>query len=152
MDRKVLLVEDNEHKRDRVLAYLAEVLPAFTVSQARSYASGCQMVESEEFDLVLMDISLPTYDKAGREGGGRFRSNGGREIARKIVRRGVLTPIVFLTQYEAFSDRGTSLSLEELRGLLAQECGANFRGLVYFDSSKSAWKSELDKLIKLTKK
>ncbi|RQS62636.1 response regulator [Burkholderia sp. Bp8963] len=151
MNRKILLIEDNEHKRDRILAHLSEAFPASTVSQARSYASGCQLVESDEFDLVIMDISLPTYDRAGREGGGRFRSNGGREIARKIVRRKVPTPIVFLTQYESFSDRGNSLSLKELGELLAQECGANFRGLVYFDSSKSAWKFEFDRLIKPVK-
>lgn len=151
MKINILLVEDNEHKRDRVLAYLSETLPSATVSEARSYASGCQEIESDKFDLIIMDISLPTYDRAGQEGGGRFRSNGGREIARKIMRRKISTPIVFLTQYEAFSDRGNSLSLIELGELLAQECLENFRGLIYFDSSKSAWKSELDKIIKLLK-
>jgi len=148
MTFKMLLVEDNEYKRERVLNFLDEVFPSTLVSQAHSFSTGCQSVESEAFDLVLMDISLPTYDRAGRESGGRFRSNGGREIARKIVRRGVATSIIFLTQYEAFSDRGSSLTLAELTDVLAQECGKNFGGLIYFDSTKSAWKSNLEKLIR----
>lgn len=149
MKFNILLVEDNEHKRDRVLAYLRETLPLANVIEARSYASGCQMIEIAHYDLIIMDISLPTYDIAGPEGGGRFRSKGGREIARKVVRKKIPTPIVFLTQYEAFSDRGSSLSLIELGELLAQECLDNFRGLIYFDGSKSAWKLELEKIIKV---
>lgn len=152
MNCKILLVEDNEYKRERVLNFLRELLPAATIEEARSFSTGCQLAESEPFDLVLMDISLPTYDRAGRESGGRFRSNGGREIARKIVRRGVSTSIVFLTQYESFSDRGSSLSLAELTEVLAQECGPNFAGLIYFDSTKSAWKSSLERMIKERKK
>jgi len=147
-----MLVEDNDHKRERVTTYIREILPSADLLEGNSYASGCQLAERDDYDLIILDISLPTYDRAAGEGGGRFRPFGGREIARKIRRRGSGAKILFVTQYQAFSDRGNSYSFEELEMRLREECGENFLALIYFDSSKSQWKSELEKNISFLKK
>ncbi len=104
-------------------------------------------MEQKDYSLVLLDISLPTYDKVGSESGGRFRTFAGREIARKIIRSGSSTKILFITQYSAFSDRGTSFTFDGLKSELAKECGENFAGMVFYDSSQSAWKDEAFKII-----
>ncbi|CAB3692052.1 hypothetical protein R8871_03085 [Paraburkholderia graminis C4D1M] len=148
MSIDIMLVEDNEHKRERVRSLIREVLPDAILYEAASYASGCQLAESREYRLIVLDISLPTYERAAGENGGRFRPFGGQEIARKILRRGTRARILFITQYQAFSDRGNSFTFEDLGKSLSSECGDNFLGLVYFDSSKSSWKLEVEKKLK----
>lgn len=145
MVTKILLVEDNRHKRDRVLAFLHETWPKWEITQAQSFTSGCKSVAAEEFKVVLLDMSLPTYDKTTTESGGRFRTFGGREIARKVLRRGYKAGILFLTQYESFSDKGNSHTLETLSQELQAECGPSYLGLIHYDSSQSAWKEEMSK-------
>lgn len=145
MTTKLLLVEDNQHKRERVRAFLSEAWPDWEVIEAKSFTSACKKISETDvvFDLVLLDVSLPTYDKLGSESGGRFRTLGGSEVARKLVKKNPDTKILFLTQYEAFSERGNSHTLESLDQKLKLECAASYLGLVHYDSSRSAWKARI---------
>jgi CheY-like chemotaxis protein len=143
MSLDFLIVEDNYHKRERVISFLKEKFPECTVVEAHSFTAGCQRVLERKFSAILMDMSLPTYDKSATESGGRFRTFGGRELSRKIIRRDIGTKILFITQYESFSDRGRALSFESLDNELRNECGNSYLGLVYYDSSKSLWKEQV---------
>lgn len=147
MSLDILFVEDNPHKRARTAEFVTSLHTDIHIVEAWSFTSGCQALEQKEYPLVLLDISLPTYDRIGSESGGRFRTFAGREIARKIIRSGASTQILFITQYGSFSDRGTSYSFEGLKSELARECGRNFAGMVFYDSSKSAWKDEISSII-----
>jgi CheY-like chemotaxis protein len=148
MSVDILFVEDNQHKRARTMEYITTLHRSIEITEAWSFSSACQALEKNQYSLVLLDISLPTYDRVGSESGGRFRTFAGREILRKIVRSGSLTKILFITQYTAFSDRGTSYTFEGLKNELARECGENFAGMVFYDSSQTAWKEDAFKIIK----
>lgn len=150
MSAKVLLVEDSEHKRGRVLFFLSESFPDFKVLEAQSFNSACKLIDTTRFDIVLMDMSMPTYDRSPTESGGRFRTFGGRELARKIMRKGVDTRVVFLTQYDAFSASVGSHTLETLGEALKNECGVSYGGLIHYDSSKSSWKEQLESVLKIS--
>lgn len=145
--RRLLIVEDNPYKRERVLTFVAERFPHFEIHCALSFNSGCREIEQHVFDVVVMDMSLPTFDKSQTDSGGRFRPFGGRELARKIVRRELNTKVVFLTQYQSFSDKNRSQSLDALSSELKQECGASYLGSIVYDSSKSAWRDELERAL-----
>ncbi|MGI3744890.1 MAG: hypothetical protein ACRYF8_05285 [Janthinobacterium lividum] len=144
MSISVLLVEDNYHKRQKITDFIIAINPAAVITEAHSFSSGSKALLNDVYDVVMLDISLPTYDKVGNESGGRKRLFGGREIARKLIRRRGSANIVFITQYDAFSDGGISLSFDELGKILSAECGTSFHGLILYDSSKSAWKDALE--------
>ncbi|MPQ82580.1 response regulator [Pseudomonas sp. MAFF 730085] len=147
MSLKFLIVEDNYHKRERVISFLKEKYSECLVVEAHSFTAGCQRVLEDQFSAIIMDMSLPTYDKSPTESGGRFRTFGGRELSRKIIKRNSGAKILFITQYESFSDRGRSLSFEALDEELSRECGMAYLGLVYYDSSKSLWKEQVVKFL-----
>jgi CheY-like chemotaxis protein len=143
MHLNILLIEDSDHKRVKVIELLREILgDELTLSEAQSFNSGSRAIEQQDFDAVIMDMSLPTYDRSAVESGGRFRTLGGRELARKIIRRRKKTKIVFFTQYDSFS--GTNAhTLQSLGALLKEECGENFAALIHYDSSISTWREQL---------
>ena len=143
MPAELLLVEDSSFKRDRVLDLLRAALPDLTVDGVESFNAGARALDAGTFKVVVLDLSLPTYDRDSPQGGGRFRKLGGRELARKLVRRAIATNIIFLTQYDAFSDKSKSISLSELVSELKSECGGRYFGTIRYDSGKSTWKSEL---------
>jgi len=148
MKYDLLLVEDNNYKRDKIVSFLADFFPNWSVVQANSFAEGSRAILDRQFHIILLDMSLPTYAKTANDSGGRFRAFGGREIARKVLRTQSLTQILFVTQYEAFSDQGSSKSLETIDQELKSECGSNYAGLVHFDSSKTIWKEKISNLLK----
>lgn len=145
---KILLIEDNPHKRDRILSFLDGSDINVNVQHAGSFTSGYRLMTSDEpFDLILMDMSLPTYDKSSSESGGRFRTLGGREVARKAYRKGVTTPVLFVTQYNAFSEGDVSHTLDTLDAELRTEFGDKYRGIVQYDSSQSMWKQKISDVL-----
>jgi len=144
---RVLLVEDSDYKRSRVQELILSVLPGVVLDVAASFNGAGQALENVPYDLIIMDISLPTYDRSPTESGGRFRSLGGREIARKVVRRKLGSRIVFLTQFDSFSDDVHSHNLASLGEMLKADCGKLFAGLIYFDSSTSSWKEQLERIM-----
>jgi len=148
MPMSILLVEDNYHKRQKIIDYVISNFADASIKEAHSFSSGSKAATEDDYDLVILDISLPTYDKVGNEAGGRKRMFGGREIARKLTRRRPGSNVVFLTQYDAFSEGGLSLSFDELGRILKTECGDSYLGLIHYDSAKSSWKELLSTVFK----
>ena len=147
MALSVLLVEDSDHKRIKVNELINEIPGEVKLVEAQSFNSGSRALDQTEFDVVIIDMSLPTFDRSPTESGGRFRALGGRELARKIVRKGLSSRIIFFTQYDSFS--GTNAhTLKTLGELLAQECGDNFVALIHYDSSVSTWREQLTAALK----
>ena len=66
----VLLVEDDEFKAADLTRLLHENLPPHQVTRAASVTSALRAITSDRFDLVVLDMSLPTFDPSGPGGGG----------------------------------------------------------------------------------
>ena len=149
MSFNILLVEDNIQKKDKILDFIKSIDSMNIVAIASSFTSGCQIVDNygSECDIILLDISLPTYDKNNLSPGGNFRSFAGKEIARKIIRKKMKMKIIFITQYNSFSENRKSYNFQELKAELIKDCKDNFLGMIQFDSTKENWKIDLNKLI-----
>jgi signal transduction histidine kinase/CheY-like chemotaxis protein len=113
---KVLLVEDNEI--NRVVA--CEMLRAdgHTVVEAHDGLEGVEMSKTEEFDIILMDISMPVMD--GRAATRMIRAGGGASANAAIF---ALTANAMIEEQEEFLKDGMAgiltkpLSREALRGV-----------------------------------
>jgi CheY-like chemotaxis protein len=92
---KILLVEDNEMNRDMLSRRLER--KGYSVIIAVDGAIGVRMAETEQPDLILMDMSLPEVD--GWEATRRLRA---APATRRI-------PIIALTAHAMSSDREKAL-------------------------------------------
>ena len=90
---KILLVEDNELNRDMLSRRLER--KGFEVEMAVDGAQGVTMALSGNYDLILMDMSLPGID--GWEATRRVREGEGSG--------GERTPIIALTAHAMAGDR-----------------------------------------------
>lgn len=141
---KILLVEDNHFKREKVLEFLRQ-LPEIKLEEAASYNRGLTAAASTEFDLVVLDMSMPTFDRTETERGGRFRVFGAKEIVSRLKRQNKLSPFVILTGYSQFSDEKDSFNLSQIHDLFTLY-DEYYLGTIYFDSASSVWKQELTKV------
>jgi CheY-like chemotaxis protein len=114
---KVLIVEDNEI--NRVVA--CEMLRAdgHTAVEAHDGLEGVEMSRTEEFDIILMDISMPVMD--GRAATRMIRADGGASANAAIF---ALTANAMIEEQKEFLKDGMDgiltkpLSREALRGVL----------------------------------
>ncbi|MBE4502509.1 response regulator, partial [Vibrio parahaemolyticus] len=101
---KILIIEDNEHKREKVCAFIQSLKYGIELYESASFNSGIKAISKFDLDLIILDMSLPTHDKSANESGGRFRVYGGKDIVRKMRRKSITTPFVILTQYSNFGE------------------------------------------------
>ena len=93
--RRILIVDDDGTLR-RSLAEQLELNEEFVCIECGTAARALEMVGSNRFDTIVLDVGLPDMD--------------GRELCRLLRRAGVQVPIVMLTGADGESD--TILGLE----------------------------------------
>ena len=143
----ILVVEDDEFKRhnvERLLLALRRATPKF----AKSIVSALQCLEAQrDFDLIILDMSLPTYDVGPEEAGGRPQGFGGLTVFQHVEALDLSVPVVVLTQYATIGDGRDALDLEGLSAMLQADFPKLFLGIVYYSGGSDSWKEELIALI-----
>jgi CheY-like chemotaxis protein len=145
---RVLLIEDEDPKRRHILAEFRRIVADASVAVAKSVTSALDAIERERPDLLLLDMSLPTFDISDQEDGGRPQGFGGIEILRYLDLQEVRVPTIVITGYEAFPKAGGQLDLEGLRKELEKDFPDIFLGLLHYNSSLEEWKHELTEAFK----
>lgn len=144
---KLLLVEDDENKRLQLSAFLNDYCRNATIQVERSLQSGLRRIRRESFDLILLDMTLPTYDTTPDESGGPAHIFGGREFLRQMDRFSIDIPVVVVTQFETFGKGARAMSLRDLDRDLREEHPVRYRGAVYYHAAIQGWQSELRQLL-----
>jgi YesN/AraC family two-component response regulator len=148
MLNKILLIEDNDYKREKIRQCIFENFENFTIEEARSFTSGWKKINSGPYDLVCLDMSLPSVDKNKLESGGEFRTFGGKEIAQKCKRRRLDVNYVVLTQYKNFSYNNTNYTFSKLKNEFKEEFPDSCAGFLLFSNNNSQWKKELVEILR----
>ncbi|MBR9867556.1 MAG: response regulator [Oceanospirillales bacterium] len=145
---KILLIEDGDYKIERVCEYINSLNNSHSITVCKSYSSALQNIVQENFDLAIIDMSLPTFDKSPDEAGGEFRTYGGLDLARQIKRRKINIDFLYLSQYKTFSDSDSSLTINDVNIQAENLCGPSYLGFIYYEHSGYDWKKTLGKTIK----
>src|SRR5690242_20184685 len=127
---KVLVVEDDEFKRKRIAEAVHSHLPDADIFLEKAVNSGLAAIVETQPDLILLDMSLTTFDVGPNEPGGRPQNFGGLEILRHMDRLEVLTPVIVITQHERFARGTQEVHLSAVRKELLEQHGQVFKGLI----------------------
>jgi CheY-like chemotaxis protein len=147
MTFNILLVEDDENKRNQIGGFISEMYRPAVITYARSLQSGVKAVIGGGIDLIILDMTMPTFDISTEDEGGRPQIYAGRELLRQMDRRRMRTPVVVVTQFNKFGEGKESLDLGELDEQLRESHPHTYRGVVYYDAAVEGWKKSLEKLI-----
>lgn len=130
----VLVVDDDSSKRERAIALLEDSLGASNLRHASaiSASAAVHMLESDEFDLLILDLNLPIREDEPPT------PEGGIKLLRQIVRAGVRLRrpryILGLTAYA------------NLAGTFAAEFRAETWQVVKYDAQTTAWQESIRNL------
>jgi CheY-like chemotaxis protein len=145
---QLLLIEDDAFKAKRISKFLSDRFPKSEVSVERSVSAGLSRIFGEPApEVILLDMSLSTYDVGPRETGGRPQNFGGIAVLEHMARRNFLVPVIVVTQFDTFPKVIGEMSLEDIRTDLAKRFPEAFKGLVYYSSREAEWESRLTGLL-----
>ena len=141
-----LLIEDDPNKAKKILNYVEEHFSEIAMKHKISYQSGIKEIMENNFNFILLDMSLPTYDQSTSSSSGKPRNFGGRDILKEMKRYKRNSRVMIVTQYNEFD--GGSISMNELDTQLETKYKHIYEGYIIYNSKRSEWQDELNVFIK----
>jgi|EndMetStandDraft_8_1072994.scaffolds.fasta_scaffold02016_5 CheY-like chemotaxis protein len=145
--KKLLVVEDDEYKATDLIKTVEATHTSLEIKKAASVTSALKFINEYAFDLVILDMSLPTFDISGPGGGGSPQGQGGVEVLRLAGRLKNKSSFVVVTQYPDIEIDGRETSLESAPIELARKFGVNVLGCLLYEFDDDSWRIPLQKII-----
>lgn len=144
--RRILLVEDYEEKANNILAFLKQEFTDYEVIQRTSYNSAQEEIfeHGGDYSLILLDMSMSTYDLSTDASGGLPEPSAGQYILEGMFLRQIMTPVIIVTMYNVFGRK----QLDAFDIDLKKDYPQNYRSYVFYSSQRNDWKIHLKKQIK----
>lgn len=145
MNKRILLVEDYEEKAKDIRNFLDEKFPEMTVDNCTSYNSAQEMIfdADKAYDLILLDMSMSTFDLNDDASGGLPEPAAGQNILEGMYLRNISTPVIVVTMYNIFGRKELSTFDKELK----EQYPENYRSYVYYSAQKDDWRNILEQQI-----
>jgi len=140
----ILIVEDNQKKLKNLKSWAGNNISNAVIEEAISYTSGVRKIYEGDWDLILLDMSLPTYDITPQEQGGDKKPLAGKEIMRRMIFRNINTPVIIVTQFETFGDK--EISIRFLNEEFEKDYSSIWKGTINYDEIKMTWVEELNRI------
>lgn len=139
--KRILIIEDNAPKLQHIKDFCANNIQDSYLADRQSYNTAQQEVifHGSEYDIILLDVSMNTYDTK-KDDNGEQEPLAGANILRFMKLRHIKTPVVVVTMYESFVDGVRINALDER---FKKQYGDIYKGFVYFNLKNEDWKEEL---------
>jgi len=139
---RTVVVDDEQLARDELCFLLQQVGGVDVIGQATNGVEALRVIEEQQPDLVMLDVQMPGLT--------------GFEVARRLVRAGVTSQLVFVTAYdrhaiEAFEVNAVDYLLKPVEAMRLATAVDRVRKRIQPDRAplKTRTGDEMDKLLQL---
>lgn len=144
---RILLVEDDLFKQEKIEATIREVHDGVSLSVARSVQQAVRRLREAAYDRIVLDMALPSHESRRGSAQPASQPSGGIEVLLELAYDERTDPVVIVTQYDEIEYDGKFHSLARARRALVDLIGANVVDVVYFDPQSEAWSVQLRKAL-----
>lgn len=136
---RLILIEDDDYKAKQIVQFLQN--KGHIIDIAKAYNTGMKKIVNEQYDMALLDMTIPSFEISSEHPTSRIRKYGGKDILFEINRREIFLSAIVITQYQVFDDG--EKTLEVLDKELHEEFPELYKGIVYYNSSVIDWQDKL---------
>jgi len=145
---KILLVEDETHKRDEINKCVMDVYttPPEIVD---GVSSAVLMVMKNDYDLIILDMALSTFGESADDNKkGHDQAQGGIEVLRALKSKKKSTKVIIVTQYPDFYIGGTRVKLKDSPKVISEKYNQDVIGAVLYHYKST---STLQRIVSILK-
>lgn len=154
----VLLVEDEAHKRDELTHSIQNVL-GIEPNIVDSVREAVIAVRSTNFDLIILDMALPTFSEdsvdsedAGVHTKGHDQSQGGVEVLRALNSQKKRAKILIITQFHNFTINGVKVKLKDAQKSVLEKYNQDVVGALLYKYKSKEVLQKFSSILKSVKK
>lgn len=147
MSRRVLVVEDDEHKIEDIQAFWKDRWPNDELGIARSVREAVVAVYDLDFALIVLDMALPTFDQSAKASGGTSQPQGGLEVIRTLGTFKRNTNVIIFTQYDGIEIDGAILPIKDTPTILSKRYGVSVLSAIVYEYQSLQWRGHLEAVL-----
>jgi ActR/RegA family two-component response regulator len=142
----VLIVEDDTFKMERLERCVVEVT-SLRPRQAVSVQQAVQALRTSNFDLVVLDMALPSHTVQAGQSPATSLLTGGLEVIMEVAFGNRTEKIVVVTQFPEIDIDDTSYPLDEAHVALIGLFGDRVIAVIQYESGGTAWEAQLQSVL-----
>ncbi len=145
---RILLIEDENDKMENINEYVKHEFKSAQVDLSKSYTTALKNIYRNEYDVVLLDMSLPFTEK-GEENfeNNEFETFGGINILDELKRLNYHTNVIVITAFDVLGENDDIVKLSQLNEEMKEDYNKIYVGCILYNSSSIEWKQELKRRI-----
>ncbi|UWX60030.1 hypothetical protein N0B40_16685 [Chryseobacterium oranimense] len=137
----ILFIEDNKTKFENISEFILKEFENVNIIQKDSFSSGLREIISNNYDLLLLDMSLPVRDEI--HSANNYMQLGGHKILNELKRKKINIKTILVTMYSEFSTGNDLIGIEEIDLILNEQFKDIYIDFVYYSSHREDWKTKL---------
>ena len=146
--KTVLLVEDDGFKCDDIQAALKGVDGSIQIVLAGSVYAAIAVLEGMVYDLVVLDMALPSHPVIAGGGAPLSLLNGGREVLFELQSLGRNDPCVVITQYPDMEICEELYPLAEAAAAMQENYDVTVLAILEYTQNNDLWRTTLIEIFK----
>ena len=139
--KKVLLVEDDGFKSDDIRTLLLDIDPSCRIDLATSVSKAISEIQKNEYDLIVLDMALPSHPLVAGGGAPLSLLTGGIEILFELQSLDRKDHCIVITQYPDIEICGALYPVGEAAAAMERVYGVSLCGCLEYSQTDSSWRS-----------
>lgn len=146
---KILLIEDDSFKAKSLRDFISSVLlDKMSINEVSSLVEAINQINQDSFDLVLIDMAIPSHPIISGEGSPMSLLTGGLEVLLELKFLERSDSCVIITQYPEIELSGKFFSIQQASSAIKEQLNCDvFACIEYLEGSEN-WKIALLKVLK----
>lgn len=140
---KALLVEDDEFKANSVGAVVKDIRSSTDFTFATSVHAAVARLQESQFDLIMLDMALPSHQLRPGLGPTSSLLSGGLEVIMELSYLNRSDPVIILTQFPELEVEGELIPLRKAKEALKSHYAANIIAVIHYRHEQSEWRNSL---------
>ncbi|MDV2962477.1 response regulator [Shewanella algae] len=144
---KILIAEDDNFKMKTLEDFFVSDFEGVSITITKSKQETIRSISEHNYDLILLDMTMPSYEGESEMERGELRPLAGSDIISRMAYRKTFIPTIVVTQFEVFG-RGSGISqIDKVMAELKEKFPEIVKGHVLFNLQSSTWRNELKTLV-----
>lgn len=145
--KKILVVEDDSFKSKSLCDFLYKFFENPTIDLAASLVEGISLVNNNVYDLIFVDMAIPSHPSIPGGGAPMSLLTGGLDILLELKYLERCDPCFIITQYPDIEIGGQFYSIDDAAEEIKQQLGCAVLACISYNEGSDSWKASLcDKL------
>jgi len=146
--RNVLIIEDDSFKSDTLTALVESAIPNVRMRNVSDVVTAVKTVNQDEFDLIIIDMALPSHPIVSGGGAPLSMLTGGLEVLLELNSLQRNDRCIIVTQYPDIEIAGKFFPLIRAADAIKEYFSCEVIACLLYTEDSTEWKDSLSKVLR----